>query len=210
MTPKLPITRERIRHHLHYDWWQYVLLIALSIFGWNLLFTTTHYRSPENLKMEWYYEGPMTIHTQELASSLLEEAKTVLFPDVEETTFSVVGTDENYGPMQIMVWMSAAQGDLYMLTRDSFNRYGADGAMVDLQPYVDSGALNVDGVDLTRGYLPDSETGEFTLCGIPADHLKGLEAYEIFPEGTMLSALSTGGNIDNTICLMNWLLTEMK
>jgi len=210
MTPKLPVTRERIRHHFHYDWWQYVILIVASVFFWNMLYNMTHYRSPEHLKMEWYYEGPMTMHTQEMASNLLEDAKAALFPEMEETSFTVVGTDETYGSMQITVWMAAAQGDLYMLTRDSFNHYGVDGAMVDLQPYVDSGALNVEGIDLTRGYLPNSETGEITLCGIPADSLKRLKDYEIAPEGTMLSALSTGGNVDNTVRLMNWLLTEMK
>lgn len=210
MTRKLPITRERIRHHFHYDWWQYLLLIVLAIFGWNMLFNMTHYRSPEHLKMEWYYEGPMTLRTQELAEVLLDTAAAELFPEMEETTFSVVGTDETYGPMQIMVWMAAGEGDLYMLAKENFNRYGIDGAMVDLQPYVDDGTLNVEGIDLTRGYLPNSETGELSLCGIPADSLARLMDYEIVPEGTFLSALSTGGNVDNTIRLMSWLLENMR
>ena len=54
MLMRLPITRERIRTHFHYAWWQYVLLVCLAIFGWNLLYTTTRYRSPESLKVEWY------------------------------------------------------------------------------------------------------------------------------------------------------------
>ena len=54
---RLPITRERIRTHFHYAWWQYVLLVCLAIFGWNLLYTTTRYRSPESLKVEWYCQG---------------------------------------------------------------------------------------------------------------------------------------------------------
>ena len=54
---RLPITRERIRTHFHYAWWQYVLLVCLAVFGWNLLYTTTRYRSPEALKVEWYCQG---------------------------------------------------------------------------------------------------------------------------------------------------------
>ena len=54
MLMRLPITRERIRNHFHYAWWQYVLLVCLAVFGWNLLYTTTRYRSPESLKVEWY------------------------------------------------------------------------------------------------------------------------------------------------------------
>ena len=45
---RLPITKERIRNHFHYAWWQYVLLVCLAVFGWNLLYTTTRYRSPES------------------------------------------------------------------------------------------------------------------------------------------------------------------
>ena len=41
---RLPSTRERIRTHFQYAWWQYVLLVCLAVFGWNLLYTTTRYR----------------------------------------------------------------------------------------------------------------------------------------------------------------------
>ena len=52
-----PITKERIRNHFAYAWWQYVLLICLAIFGWNLLYTTTRYRSPNDQRLERYYGG---------------------------------------------------------------------------------------------------------------------------------------------------------
>lgn len=41
-----PVTKERIRNHFAYAWWQYVLLICLAIFGWNLLYTTTATAAP--------------------------------------------------------------------------------------------------------------------------------------------------------------------
>lgn len=210
MTPKFPITRNRIRNHFQYFWWQYALLAGLAIFGWNLLFTVTRYRPPESLKVEWYYEGPMTADTQANADALLAELTPQLFPDMEEVTFTSVGMDDTYGAMQIMVWMSAGQGDLYMLTQDTFKSYATQGSMVDLQPYVDNGTLNVEGLTLTKGYAKEEETGQTHLYGIPADQLKGLEQYEIFPEGTILSVLVMGGNEENTIKLMAWLLDNMK
>ena len=211
MTPKLTITRNRVRNHFHYFWWQYVILIVASFFLWNLLYNMTHYRSPEHLKVEWYYEGAVSYESQERLDQLLHQLTPELFPDMEEVTFTVVGVDANYGAMQLMVWMSAGQGDLYMLGTDNFKSHAASGAMVDLQPYVDNGTLHVDGIDLSKGYVRNEETGEKHLYGIPAASLTGLrEEYGLEPENTYMSLLITGGNTDNTIKLMNWLLDNMR
>ena len=210
MAHKLSITRNRVRNHFHYFWWQYVLLIVLSIFVWNLLYTMTHYRSPEHLKVEWYYEGPVTYETQERVDRLLAEITPELFPEMEEVTFTVVGTDENYGSMQLMVWMSAGQGDLYMLQADDFKSHAANGAMLDLQPYVDDGTLNVEGIDLAKGYVRNEETGEKLLYGIPAGSLTGLQEYQMLPDNTYMSVMVNGGNTENTLKLMNWLLENMR
>lgn len=210
MTPKFTITRDKIRTHFNYFWWQYALLLVLAIFGWNLLYTTTHYRSPEHLKIEWYYEGPTGNNTQANAEQLLLDAKEQLFPHIEETTFATVGMDETYGPMQLMVWMAAGQGDLYMLKTESFTNNAAQGAMVDLQPYVDDGTLNVEGFDLKKGYVKFEETGEKHLYGIPAKNLPKFIDYEILPDDTVLSILANGGNTENTVKLLAHFLEIMK
>jgi len=71
MTPDLKITKARIRNHFTYHWWQYAVLLAVAIFGWNLLYTTTRYRSPEHLKVEWYYQGATSNATQGMVDELV-------------------------------------------------------------------------------------------------------------------------------------------
>ncbi|MEG0864177.1 MAG: hypothetical protein RSE58_10430 [Clostridia bacterium] len=210
MSLRMPITKRIIKNHFLYAWWQYVLIIGISIFGWNLLFTTTHYRSPENLKVEWYSEGYALPESPKSIDDLIATVHQEVLPDMEEVTFTPIGYDETYGDMQMMVWVSAAQGDLYMLTLERFQSLGQGGALLDLQPYVDDGTLKVEGIDLTNGYVKDAETGKKYLLGIPTDSLKELEAYGFVPGGETLSLLAAGGNIENTIKLMNYLLTEMK
>ena len=203
---RLPITRERIRTHFHYAWWQYLLLVCLAVFGWNLLYTTTRYRSPEELKVEWYCQGLVDSQTQEKLDALMEQLRLELFPDMEEVTFTPIA----YGDMQLMVWASAGQGDLYMLEREQFQNLASGGAMAQLTPYIESGALSTGDVDLSAGYVTDPETGKKYLMGIPTDSLTGLTAYGINPEGCVMGLLANGGNIDNTLKLMQWLIDNMQ
>ena len=207
---RLRITRERIRNHFHYAWWQYVLLVCLAVFGWNLLYTTTRYRSPESLKVEWYCQGLVDTQAQEELDALMEQLRLELFPEMEEVTFTAVAYDQTYGDMQLMVWVSAGQGDLYMLEREQFENLASAGAMAPLTPYIESGALQTGEIDLTAGYVTDPETGEKYLMGVPTDSLTGLQAYGIDPEGHVLSLLSNGGNLDNTVKLMQWLIDNMQ
>lgn len=207
---RVPITRERIRNHFHYAWWQYVLLVCLAVFGWNLLYTTTRYRSPESLKVEWYCQGLVDTQAQEELDALMEQLRLELFPEMEEVTFTAVAYDQTYGDMQLMVWVSAGQGDLYMLEREQFENLASAGAMAPLTPYIESGALQTGEIDLTAGYVTDPETGEKYLMGVPTDSLTGLQAYGIDPEGHVLSLLSNGGNLDNTVKLMQWLIDNMQ
>lgn len=210
MLMRLPITKERIRNHFHYAWWQYVLLVCLAVFGWNLLYTTTRYRSPESLKVEWYCQGLVDTQAQEELDALMEQLRLELFPEMEEVTFTAVAYDQTYGDMQLMVWVSAGQGDLYMLEREQFENLASAGAMAPLTPYIESGALQTGEIDLTAGYVTDPETGEKYLMGVPTDSLTGLQAYGIDPEGHVLSLLSNGGNLDNTVKLMQWLIDNMQ
>lgn len=205
-----PITRAKIRHHFQYAWWQYVLLAVVAVFGWNILHTTTRYRPPEALRVEWYFEGGAGMEAQAKADALLSHLTPDLFPAMEETIFAVVGTDPTYGDMQLMVWMAAGQGDLYQLSRDHFRSYAAEGAWVDLQPYVDSGLINVEGIDLTWGYGKDAETGETHLYGIPADALQGFQTYDLLPEGTVLCLLQQGGNTENCAKLLAWMVNNLR
>ena len=208
--PKFPITENRIRNHFQYFWWQYLILAVAGIFGWNLLFTMTHYRSPENLKVEWYYQGVSSNETTNKGQALLEELWPELFPEMEEVNFGLVGTDETYGDMQILVWMSAGQGDMYMLQRTSFNAYANGNTLVDLQPYVDDGTLNVEGMDLSSGYAVDPDTGIKGLFGIPADALQGMWNYDMKPDGVLICLPIASGNVESAITLLQYMLNNWK
>ena len=81
---EMPVTMRKIRNHFQYSFWKYLLLIVIAMFGWNLIYTTTRYRSPENLKVEFYAEGNVMASDalQELANQIHRE----VMPEMEEVT----------------------------------------------------------------------------------------------------------------------------
>ena len=210
MQVKIPITSKVIRNHFVYWWWQYAVLIVVAVFGWNLLFTTTQYRSPPPLVVEWYYEGFVGKDDTANIDAFLADTKEKCFPTMEVVDFISFIFDETYGPMQLTVWAAAGQGDLYHVGKEGIHQFINGGALLDLQPYVDSGALDVSGMDISEGYVTNAETGEKMLGMIPADTLTGLEAFGLNAEGYYFGLLATGGNIDNTISLLNEIIQHCK
>jgi len=208
--PELKITKTRIRNHFHYFWWQYMVLVLAAILGWNLIYTTTRYQSPEHLKIEWFYEGATTNETDAKTAAFLESVTPELFPEMEEVTFTLVGMDDQYGQMQLMVWSVAGQGDLYMLTEANFSSMVGNGVMCNLLPYVEDGTLNIDGINVEDYYMVDQETGEKVLVGIPTDSLQGLLDLHVDPAGKAMGLLINGGNTENAVKLMAYLLDNMK
>lgn len=209
MNLRFPLTKEKLKTHFAYAWWQYVLVVVLALFCWNLLFTTTHYRSPAHLKVEWYYDAYQAEAEQSM-DELMAELHASLLSDMEEVNFVPVVLDNAYGPMQLTVWFSAGEGDLFMLNEESFRSMASNGGIAELTPYIEDGSLQVGDLDLKKGKVTDLETGKSRLCGIPAELLPGLEQYGLVCEGEYLCLSVTGGNLDNTMKLLNWLVQNMQ
>ena len=152
MNFQMPITKRRITHHFQYAVWMYLLLIALALFGWNLIYTTTRYRPPENMQVEFYVQSNTA--DEDALTALADRIHEEVMPEMELVTASIVTiTDDYYGDMQLTVWISAAQGDVYLLTKDYFESFAASGAFMNLQPLVDSGELDAADLDLTDGIV---------------------------------------------------------
>jgi hypothetical protein len=208
MSLKMPITKLKIHNHFHYSLWKYALLAVIALFGWNLIYTSTRYQSPENLKVEFYAEESSLSGTD--PQVLADQIHTDVMPEMEEVTTTATTYDDTYGDMQLMVWVSAAQGDVYLLSNSRYQSLADNQALLDLQPYVDSGALQTQGLTLTDGYVTDSETGLTTLVGIPADGLQGLADYGLLCDNATLCILANNGNDEYAVKFLNYLLTHLQ
>lgn len=208
MTTYSPITKEKIKTHFQYSWWKYLLLVVLTLLLWNLLFTTTQYRSPEHLKVEFYVDAIETVETTANMEALLEDIHARVMPEMEEVTYTVLGLDETYGSMQLTVWVSAGQGDVYLLMKDRFLSLARNGGLVDLQPYIDNGTLPVEGFALSKGQVANEYAGAKAQYGIPTDGLTGLSACGAVTEGSFLCMLAGNGNEEYAALFMRELLLQ--
>lgn len=168
------ITKTRIQNHFAYGWWKYLLLAVGAIVGWNLIFTSSAYRAPKDKRLD------VTFVTYSLPEELLSSIKEDIlarYPEqVEDSSVaSIVYTadDNYYGSMQLTTYMGAAEGDIYVLPRERFLAFASSNAFLALDDALASGALDLDGIDVSRGYVKDEE-GTTALYGIPTKELYGM------------------------------------
>ncbi len=210
MTFRAPITKERLRDHFRYNFWKYLLLAALAVFGWNLLFTVTRYRVPEERKLDFYVDGISVSQEADAAmEGFMRGVHQEATPEMEEVSYVLLAQDGPYGDMQLSVWVAAGQGDLFLLQKQRFAHLAAGGALVDLGPFVESGALPVAGMNLAAGKARNEADGQLAQYGIPADSLQGLGACGALVKGGVL-CVRTGVNEDAALRAMAYLLTHAQ
>ncbi len=202
----LPVTKRRIQNHFHYSFWKYILLVVLAVFGWNLIFTTTRYRPPESAKVEFFAEGAMAENPA--LDALVARIHHDVMPEMEEVSSTTVTFDDAYGDMQLTVWVSAGQGDVYLIAKSRFLNIAANDGTLELGPYIDSGALDVSGIDLAAATLQHADGQK--VMGVPADSLTALADYGLPNEGMVLCVLANGGNDDYAVKFLNALIADLR
>ncbi len=203
---KTPINAETLRHHFTYSWWKYVLVLVAGIFLVNLIFTVTTPRIPEDKRVDFYIYG---LSDSESLNAYMEKIRSEEMPDMEIMTSLTMFPNDAYGPMQLMTYMSAQEGDVFLLTRDEFLSYASSGAFLPLEDDEElMGIFNEAGIDLRRGWRTLADSDETHLYGIPADMLPGLNAL-CYADNGFLTVTVYNGNQENVMTFLRILCRDM-
>ena len=205
-----------LRHHLSYHWWQYALIVALSFIVWNLIYTQTAYRVPGERRIDLYVQTVAV--GQEAGLDELRAIGSRVAPEAEEVnviTLLPPSAQDMYANVQLVTFLSAREGDIYVLGTEDFKRFAAQGAFLD--EAVSAGTIALDpAVDLRAGHvtvLEQDDNGkekplsESRLYGIPlsafptAAGLLGLHREDMF-----LSVTHYSDNLESTLAFVNQLL----
>lgn len=211
MAIKTPLDAKRIKHHFAYGAWKYLILIIAAVFGWNLIYTTTEYRPPDEKRIDFYVASNTA--AIETLQAWMEAVRLEVFPDLElmQAYTVMTGSDDYYAQMQLATYIMAGEGDVYLLDKDRFSSFASQGAMVPLERYAAEGALNTQGLDLSGGYVTVTDTSERHLMGIPADSLYGfINHFGVDCRGLVLCVMVRSGNEENAIKFVDYLLTHMQ
>ena len=206
------ITKQRIKNHWAYSWWKYLVMCVCVVFGVNMFFTMTAYRSPENKKVELYLCSGWA--DSELAYADMWPMLQEVAPDQEELIIMIIDLvgQEYYTIMQFTTYIAAQQGDVMLLPKSEFAKYASEdawGMYAELTPYLEGGMLSADDIDLTRGKL-ENASGEIGVFGIPADTLYGLTDYGVDPADTMLVVTAFSGNEETCVKLVDAMVKRYK
>ena len=200
-----PITARSLKHHFHYNWWKYLIVLLAGTFLVDLLFTVTAPQTPEELKVEFYIYGYADTQGLEEYINKIHETE---MSDMESVTYTTLTMDATYGPMQLTTYIAVNQGDLYYLPREDYLSLASNGAFLPLEEDEELMAmLEEAGVNLRRGWRTVNDTDETHLFGIPADLLPGLARY-CYTEDGYLSVLYGCGNNENTLKLLRILVRD--
>lgn len=170
---KTPITREKLQHHITYSSWKYILLVLVAIFGWNIVYTMTQYQPPEEKKIVM---GIYSYGGTDYLNPYLEKTRLEYLPDMEELTGLFLMPDQSHGAMILTAHITARDCDIYILPRNEFQNYAAQGAFMPLEEMLPDliADLEAAGISLSRGYRTYEETGEKHQYGIPCADLPGI------------------------------------
>ena len=201
---KTPVNRRTLKQHLTYNWWKYLLLLVIGVFGVDLLYTVTAPRIPADKKVDFYISG--NVDTEKL-EAYTERVRMEEMPNLETIQTVTLYMDDQYGPMQLMTYIAAGEGDVYLLGRENFLSLASEDAFVPLETNPEL-METLSGVDLQRGWRKNTETGENHLYGIPQDKIPGLIQYA-YCENGFLCVLNSSKNEENALKFLNILCRDM-
>ncbi|MDD3571680.1 MAG: hypothetical protein PHP07_01855 [Eubacteriales bacterium] len=205
------------RHHFSYQWWQYALIIVLSFALWNMIYTQTAYRAPGDRRIDIYVQAAEPLSDERIA--VLQAIGNRVSPEVEEVNVVSVmpsGAGNMYAGVQLITYLSAREGDIYVLGTEDFKRFAAQGAFLPLDG--DGVGLDFGNKNLQAGRVTTLETQEdgsekpaskSRLFGIPlAQFPEAAQLLGLLGQDAFLSVTYYCDNPVSTLALINTMLKE--
>lgn len=206
---KTPITKAKVQNHFSYSLWKYALLAVVAIFGWNIIYSVTSYRVPDEKSIVL---GVYAYGSDSNINAYMEQVRTDILPEMEEMTTMYIMPDESYGAMILTTRIAARDCDMYVLPREQFQSYAAQGGYMELDEVLPDlvADLEAAGISLSRGQRTNEETGEKHQYAIPCAGLPGMQAMLQCDTSDMyIGVFFDTGNDDNVLTFFNRFIRDM-
>ncbi len=215
---KTPLTGKVLRNHLTYSWWKYVALIAAAVIGWNILYTMTAYRAPNEKRVVM---GVYAYGDEENINAYMEGMRLELLAEMEEMRAIYMIPDQIYGDAQLNALIISTSNsrstsnldwDLFVLPEKQFRSLTELGAFMPLEDALPGlvAELEAAGIQLDSGWLAAGAGSETHLYGIPCAQLPGIRQMLQCSTGDMyISVFYKTGNDENVLLFFERFLRDM-
>lgn len=208
-TMETPMTTKRLQDHLGYCWWKYVLLVIISVLGWNIFYSVTAYRPPEEKKV---IVGVYSAGSEQNLAAYMQQVQATHLPDMERVEPMYILPDEAYGDMILTTRIVANECDIYILPGAQFQNWAAQGAFMPLDevlPGLES-TLTEASVSLSRGRRTNNNTNEKHLYGIPCKDLPAaMNMLWTDTSDMYISVFHNTGNDENVLKFMDVFVRDL-
>jgi len=155
MKLRTKLSWHEVRNHLRYQGWLYLLFCVLAFGLTSLVYTQTAYRPPQDRRIDLYIRSSSA--ELEQVNAFLEPVWRQAVPEMELVNavllMSAGGANDYYADMQLVTYIAAAEGDIYMLPSSEFKRFASQGAFVALDDAIRDGRVDVSNLSLAAGLV---------------------------------------------------------
>ena len=176
---RVKLNKERLRNHIQYDWWKYIVCIIATIAVWNIIATVTKPQTPPDKKIEIFLVGDYVLEESatNISENILED-----FPDLWEVNINNIALDMDDPQMdymsrqKLMVMLASQTGDLYAFEKEEFTKIVEQGVFIPLDEFIEDNRVLIGNDRLEKAEKIATEfDNEPRYYGIPMD---GLELFK--------------------------------
>ncbi|NLJ41802.1 MAG: extracellular solute-binding protein [Clostridiales bacterium] len=207
----IKINKERLKNHIQYDWWKYIVAILATVLLWNLATTVLKPRIPDNKKIHIFFVGEFVDEekSEYLSNSILEDFPELLKVDIDFIPLGGPGGLEYAGQQKLMVMLGSQTGDMFIMDKEDFNQIAQQGAFFPLDSFVNEnkGLLDIKDLESYRLSVQDGD-GEAHYYGIPMDYLvlPFITEYNTSDKAMGITAYSK--NLSTALDVLEWMMKD--
>lgn len=204
------LNKERLKHHMQYEWRLYLLYAIGAVLCWSVLTSVFAYRVPDEEKIEIYLVGEYVFEER---LDNLEQSLRLEFPDIEEIEIyqiSFTGTDDNdmYAQQKLMVMLGSQTGDIYFFHKEDFRALIKQGLFYPLDDLLGMEAddyILEEEYDYTKGIAIDLDETEEKLYGMTMYDSVMFENTGYITEEKIMGVTGYCKNPDDAIRVLKWI-----
>ena len=127
---KSRLNADTLKNHFTYNWWKYLMVLIIGVFGVDLLYTLTEPRVPDDKKIEMIVIGASLDQDFNI---YMENVRADRMPEMQQMELTVIPDDDT--AIQYLVTRIGAHqgGELYLLPKSLYESMISNGVLLPLE-----------------------------------------------------------------------------